>query len=127
MGLAWNAITPSFLAASNAGIGCPQGVSEDPQFWVEESYSWGNAADSPTIDAFIATVNANMTAQLEAAGATIPYLYLNDADQTQDVFSGYPAANVERLKTIRDKYDPGMVFTNLMPGGQKVALSSGGF
>lgn len=66
-------------------------------------------------------VNANITAQLAAINATKAYNYLNDVDQDQDVFGGYPAANVERLKSIRDKYDPEMVFTDLMPGGWKVA------
>lgn len=48
-------------------------------------------------------------------------IYLNDADLDQPVFAGYPAENVQRLKEIRAKYDPGMIYTNLMPGGFKVA------
>ena len=47
--------------------------------------------------------------------ATAKYLYLNDADLDQPVFEGYPVENVVRLQAIRDRYDPGMVFTNLMP------------
>lgn len=120
-GLAWNSITTQFISASNSGIGCPQGITEEPVFWVEESLSWGDAADDALVDEFVTTVNANITAQLEAINATRPYIYLNDADPDQPVFQGYPAANVERLKCIRDKYDPDMVFTNLMPGGFKVA------
>lgn len=49
-----------------------------------------------------------------------PFLYLNYSGDTQDVFAGYPADNVERLKSVRAKYDPYLVFTNLMPGGWKV-------
>lgn len=120
-GLAWNAITKTFITVSNSGIGCPQGIEEIPLFWVEQSLSWGDAADDAVIESFVQTVNANITAQLEAANATTPYIYLNDADPDQPVFSGYPAENVARLKSIRDAYDPDMVYTNLMAGGFKVA------
>ncbi|KAF8866364.1 FAD-binding domain-containing protein [Acephala macrosclerotiorum] len=120
-GLAWNSITTKFIETSSAGIGCPQGVPEEPVFWVEETLTWGSAEDTPLIDEFIATMNANITAQLEAINATSAYIYLNNADKIQNVFAGYPAANVERMKAIRDVYDPDLVFTNLMPGGFKVA------
>ncbi|KAL3418745.1 FAD binding domain-containing protein [Phlyctema vagabunda] len=120
-GLAWNAITTEFNRASNQGVGCPQGVEEIPLYWVEQALTWGDAADSPTIDAWLHAVGANITAQLEAVGASHPYIYLNDADPDQKVFEGYPADNVKRLQSIRDKYDPQRIFTDLMPGGFKVA------
>jgi hypothetical protein len=65
-------------------------------------------------------VNANITSQLEAVNATAKYLYLNDADPDQPVFKGYPVENVRRLQLIRDKYDPLMIFTNLMPVGLRL-------
>lgn len=121
VGLAWNAITTSFLEASNSGTGCPQGVAEEPLFWVEEAFTWGDSIDDERIDHFIQTVNANITVQLEAIDATTPFIYLNDADSDQKVFQGYPADNLKRLQRIRAKYDPLMIYTNLMPGGFKVA------
>jgi hypothetical protein len=39
VGLAWNAITTQFINASNSGIGCLQGIDEEPVFWVEEALS----------------------------------------------------------------------------------------
>lgn len=121
VGLAWNSITTSFLEASNSGIGCPQGVVEEPLFWVEQAFTWGDSADDEKIDNFVKTVNADITAKLEAINATSPYIYLNDADGDQPVFQGYPAENLKRLQRIRAKYDPLMIYTNLMPGGFKVA------
>ncbi len=88
VGLAWNSITNKFIEASNSGIGCPQGVTEELVFWVEEAITWGDAADDATIENFVSTVNPNITAQLTAINATRPYLYLNDADQDQNVFRG---------------------------------------
>jgi hypothetical protein len=120
LGLAWNSITTKFIEASNSGDGCPQGVEEVPQFWVEEAYSYHSAEDDAVIEDFVQTVNANITAQLQDVGATAKYIYLNDADADQQVFQGYPAESLQRLKEIRAKYDPGMVYTNLMPGGFKV-------
>lgn len=73
-GLAYNPITTSFIAASNKGTGCPQGVPEEAVFWIEESLTWGEAEDSEKIDAFIADVNANMTAQLAAIGGASTYI-----------------------------------------------------
>ena len=121
VGLAWNAVTTKFVEASNSGIGCPQGITEEPQFWVEEAITWGDAADTPKIEAFVQETNANITAQLAAKGLDVPYIYLNDADPDQLVFQGYPAENVQRLKEIRSKYDPLRIYTDLMPGGFKVA------
>lgn len=121
VGLAWNSITTKFIAESNSGIGCPQGLVEEPVFWVEEAITWGNPADDAKIEHFVQTVNANITAQLQAVHATSSYIYLNDADPNQPVFQGYPPENLERLKSIRAKYDPLMIYTDLMPGGFKVA------
>ncbi|TVY81422.1 FAD-dependent monooxygenase yanF [Lachnellula suecica] len=48
-----------------------------------------------------------------------PYIMIEES--ITDVFGGYPAENVQELKTIREKYDPNRVYTDLMPGGWKVA------
>lgn len=120
VGLAWNSITTKFIEASNSGIGCPQGVKEEPVFWVEEAFTWGDAEDDVKIEAFVLSVNKEIKEKLEAIEATRPYIYMNDADKEQDVFGGYPVQNVKRLKAIRGKYDPGRVYTDLMPGGFKI-------
>ncbi len=121
VGLAWNSITTKIIEASNSGTGCPQKVLEEAVFWVEEAFTWGDGADDAMIESFVLSVNANITTQLEAINATRAYNYLNDADEDQKVLEGYPAENVVRLKEIRSKYDPLMIYTNLMPGGWKVA------
>lgn len=122
-GIAGNPVTAEFLAASNRGIGCPQGPEEVAAFWIEETLAWKDAKDDAIIDAFIKTVNANITAQLEPIKALSSFYYLNDADAGQPVFETYPPENLARLKEIRSKYDPDMVFTELMPGGFKIAYA----
>lgn len=70
-------------------------------------------------------VIAEMTERLEAnrlrAEYLYHYLYLNDAGRDQPVFQSYPAANLARLKRIRNKCDPLRAYTDLMLGGWKGA------
>lgn len=50
-----------------------------------------------------------------------PFIYLNYADISQDVFSSYGAENQRKLKEIQEKWDPEGVFgKRLQPGGFKV-------
>ncbi|CZR68522.1 uncharacterized protein PAC_18421 [Phialocephala subalpina] len=103
------------------GIGYPQRPVEIPTFWTEQSISWSRAEDDAILEHFKSSVNAEINAKLEVIKATSAYLYLSDASENQAVFQSYPPENLARLKAIRSKYDPTMVFTKLMPGGFKVA------
>ncbi|KAL1616991.1 hypothetical protein SLS56_011179 [Neofusicoccum ribis] len=102
-GIAWNPVTTEFLAASNMGIGCPQGAEEPPVFWAEETLAWKYAKDDAIIEIFIKTANENITAQLEAIDALSSFFCLNDTGTGQPVFETYPPENLERLKKIRCK------------------------
>lgn len=116
-GLAFNAITPTFASAS-AGI--PQNVPQEAAFWVEQSVSWSDEANDADVEEWISGADAAMDEQLGAIDARSRYVYLNDADQGQEVFETYGQESVDRLKEIRAKYDPKKVYTELMPGGFKV-------
>lgn len=123
-GLALNVVSKEFVLAGLANGG-PDPIGLDPELapyiMFEESLTWYYESDDDTINAFYDAFNANITAQLEPLGVLSPFVYLNDANGRQDVFGGYPAENVKKLKEIREKYDPDRVYTNLMPGGWKVA------
>jgi hypothetical protein len=58
--------------------------------------------------------------KLSAAGQAAQYHYMNDAGLGQGIFQNYGAGNLAKLRSIRAKYDPLKVYTNLMPGGWKV-------
>ncbi|KAM5341715.1 hypothetical protein ACJ41O_014746 [Fusarium nematophilum] len=122
IGLAFNSITSKFLSATNTKPGSLQGLDETPAFWFEQTYSWKRESGDALFDDFIREFNANVSEPLKALNAAGSYYYLNEADKGQPVFESYPAGNLDRLKRIRDKYDPGRVFTDLMSGGFKVAL-----
>ncbi|KAE9578544.1 hypothetical protein CGMCC3_g5561 [Colletotrichum fructicola] len=123
IGLAFNPITSALLAATNARPGAIQGIDESPSFWIEQTYSWTNEADDKVVDNFISEFNTKVRERLEPMGVLYPFYYLNEADIGQPVFESYPDGNLDRLKEIRAKYDPGRVFTDLMPGGFKVSAA----
>lgn len=123
-GLAFNVISREYVEAGIARGGeDPMGLDPEgaPYIMFEESLTWYSAEDDAAIEAFYEAFNANITTQLEDMGVLSPFVYLNDANGKQDVFAGYPIENVNKLKTIREKYDPDRVYTDLMPGGWKVA------
>ncbi|KAK7183117.1 hypothetical protein DPSP01_010902 [Paraphaeosphaeria sporulosa] len=117
-GLAYNAVTRTMARMSE---GSPQNVDQEPAFWVEESISWSNAEDDPQITKFLEDVNAKIEAQLKEKDLMARYIYLNDANKGQGVFESYGNENVRKLQAIRDRYDPNRIYTDLMPGGFKVA------
>ncbi|KXH34531.1 FAD binding domain-containing protein [Colletotrichum simmondsii] len=121
IGFAFNPITSAFLAATNARPGALQGIDESPACWIEQTYSWTDEADDQVFHTFISEFNTRVREIVEPMGALYPFCYLNEADVGQPVFESYPAGNLDRLKEIRNKYDPARVFTDLMPGGFKVA------
>lgn len=50
-------------------------------------------------------------------GLSIPFVYMNDAAYDQDPLSSYGAENLEKLKRISIRYDPGQVFQRLQNNG----------
>jgi hypothetical protein len=68
--------------------------------------------------------HTNLLEKLHAAniekGIGLDFMYFNDCSDGQDAFSGLPPASLERLKEIRKKYDPTLVFTKLVSGGFKL-------
>lgn len=121
--IAFIPITKDYLTASTVNGGDPMEVdpSEAPYLWIEETLLWSNTANDTSIVNFLAAFNTNVSNQLDSLGdVTSSFLYLNYAGENQLVFEGYPVDNVHRMQSIRDNYDPEMVFTKLMPGGWKV-------
>ena len=101
------------------------GIKPENLIVVELSLSYSNnAAYEPIVTEFLHRIGQRIRAALCENGLEhiiSPWIYLNDADKGQDVFGGYPAENVQALQKLRNKYDPDRVFTDLMPGGWKVA------
>lgn len=119
-GIAFNAVTRTFAEMSQ---GLPQNMDLEPAFWVEESMSWSNSEDDAELAQFVEDVNVKIESQLQEKNLSSRFIYLNDANKGQPVFESYGVKNVKKLNDIREKYDPDRVYTDLMPGGFKVAYS----
>ncbi|KAF4926773.1 Bifunctional solanapyrone synthase [Colletotrichum viniferum] len=120
--LAMNPISRSFIKTNRGAdpAGDPMGIDSDagPYFMCEQTFSWSLKNDTGAIETLIADINSEMSAKL--GDKMVPFLYLNNAGNGQDVFNTYNAANLQRLKTIKGKYDTEGVYTSLLVGGFKL-------
>lgn len=75
-------------------------------------------------DSIFRTAGENMIAQLAAYAESIDglneYIYLDYADSTQNPLAGYGVKNLQKLKSVSEKYDPRGVFQTAVPGGFKL-------
>lgn len=105
---------------SNNNTGNALGLEAVDQTWWGITAGWYNAKDDAVVYAALDSFAAKLEAAVKAAGAGVDYIFMNDASTKQPVIASYGAANVRRLQATQKKYDPGMVFRKLVPGGQKV-------
>jgi hypothetical protein len=56
-------------------------------------------------------------------GLSSEFIYMGDAGEFQDPFPGFPLKNVQRMREIRDAYDPLGTFTRLNWGGFKLGAN----
>jgi hypothetical protein len=127
-GVAFQPITREFLRQGELKGGNPHGLdsSKGPYFWsVLQLACENNDEDYEALHEFAEYFFAEVTKELKAKGLHAEYLYMNDAGEGQKVFESYGRENLERLKDIREKYDPLKVYSELMPGGWKVYTAGG--
>ncbi|KAJ4359110.1 hypothetical protein N0V95_002434 [Ascochyta clinopodiicola] len=79
-----------------------------------------NASEDARILAFVSAVMKKAKAEAQDKGLGNDYVYMNYASQFQDPTGSYEKANVEKLKAVSAKYDPGSVLLDLMPGHFKL-------
>lgn len=123
-----NALTLNYQVMSTAitsnfkkNGGNPLGVSDaEPLILMNMSFSWDNASDDARIMSAARNYYNRATAAATARNALHPYIYLNYADISLDVFGSYGAANKAELVATHQKWDQNGVFTKLMPGGFKI-------
>ena len=80
------------------------------------NWGWSNAADDARV---FDTVNRFISRSVDLAtsmGLANRFIYVNYAQQDQDVYAGYGPENVARLKWVQRTYDPEGVFKRLQPG-----------
>jgi hypothetical protein len=121
-------IDAGLTAASNAAGGNPMGIPEKThqcKFFLHSLslqsnellgwttlVDWTDAADDAEVRAVPIAVTEAWKQQSEQRGLDIPFIFTNDASRDQNPIASYGAANVQKLKEIAEKYDPGKVFQN---------------
>ncbi|TGJ86596.1 hypothetical protein E0Z10_g2195 [Xylaria hypoxylon] len=90
------------------------------QTWWTITVSWWNAEDDATVYGAVASFADKVRAAADAAGTSLEYIFMNDANTHQPVIASYGKANVHRLRAVQQAYDPHLVFQRLVPGGQKL-------
>ena len=125
-GISWSLtfepITPSLINGANARGGDILGLVAPCSGLVQTlaSVTFSSASDYAKMDALTEQLLSDVIAAAKKNHVYYPYIDLNHAKASQNVFAGYGAANHAYLKRVASKYDPSGVFQTLMPGGFKL-------
>ncbi|PGH19063.1 hypothetical protein AJ79_00097 [Helicocarpus griseus UAMH5409] len=100
----------------NGGNALPLDAADGPITILQLATMWTNPHDDATVEAYNNNLLARLKEETRAMGFDRDFIYMNYASKYQDVFAGYGAENLQKLKEISQKYDPKQVFQTLQPG-----------
>lgn len=84
---------------------------------------WSDSADDYRITQYAQEFLATVDNSSQAEGMFYPFLYLGDAAAGENPFATYwRGQSLNKMKAIRQRYDPDAVFQRLQPGGFKIGL-----
>ncbi|KAL1880760.1 hypothetical protein Daus18300_001374 [Diaporthe australafricana] len=78
-------------------------------------------ADEAVIHARGGVFFAKVEEAVEASGNSLPFVYLNSANPSQDPLGSYGVENVAFIRDVSNKYDPQGIFQRRVPGGFKIS------
>ncbi|KAI5866715.1 hypothetical protein GGS23DRAFT_602967 [Durotheca rogersii] len=81
---------------------------------------WTDAVNDDAVDKAARALVAAIQRDVGKLNALDPFLYANYAASWQRPLESYGEASVEKLRRVQRAYDPGRVFTDLVPGGFKI-------
>ncbi|KAF2964357.1 hypothetical protein GQX73_g9201 [Xylaria multiplex] len=109
--------------ANTNGVGNVWGLSDDQSYMIWQlSTAWANAGDDLRMTNWANSFVEYWHSVNKDLGLSTEFLYMGDASETQDPFTGFPLENVQRMRTIREAYDPLGVFSRLNWGGFKLSV-----
>jgi hypothetical protein len=82
--------------------------------------AWTSVDDDELVSNVTAQYRQLCNDTLTERGLLNNFNYINYAFGTQDIYDGYGAENVDRMRSIKDQYDPEDVFGRLWKGGFKL-------
>lgn len=78
--------------------------------------TWNNAGDDQTVISTVQNFFTQADNFAKSKGTYNPFQYINYAYSSQKPIASYGAANVNRMKTIAQKYDSNRIFQELVSG-----------
>lgn len=82
--------------------------------------SWERAEDDLRVSSWSKSLLERLHEENKAKGLSTEFLYAGDTAEWQNPILTFPPANLERMRRIRDQYDPSLTFTTLNWGGYKL-------
>lgn len=117
----WQPVSAHLVEAGRAaGGGNALGLEAVAQSWFHLDLLWGRAEDDAAVTAAAGAMHAEIEAAARARGGHLPYVFMNDANEGQDVLAGYGAESGRRMREVREHYDPHGVFERKMAGAFKL-------
>ncbi|KAN0089830.1 FAD-binding domain containing protein [Hyaloscypha variabilis] len=106
--------------SKNGGNALGITTADGPLILINIAISWSLATDDAAVFAAAGNTIARANATAFAQGLGFPFIYQNYAALQQNVFEGYGAANLAKLRAVSEKYDPLGVWQKLQPGYFKI-------
>lgn len=78
---------------------------------------WTDPTQDTAVSELVDATMSNVTAYTQSVGAYRQWEYVKYAYESEDPIGSYGADNVEFLKNVSLKYDPGQTFETLVPDG----------
>lgn len=125
MALGLQPISSSVVRAGSARGGNALGLQNANQTWFVLDAGWWDASGDEKVHVATRKIRDNIEREAIKEGEHVEYLFMNDASYDQDVIRHYGPESVRRLREVQRKYDPGLVFQRLVPGGWKLRPSGG--
>ncbi|KAH5304332.1 hypothetical protein HBI18_225810 [Parastagonospora nodorum] len=107
-------------SVAEAGIakgGNAMNIPVENQMWWSSTMDWEDAADDDTVRALSIETTNKWKELGQARGSYLPHLFMNDASRDQNPLASYGQKNLQRLKQIAGKYDPGQLFQKVQNSG----------
>lgn len=117
VGLTFQPLTATHLSRSNNALGLS---AAGPLILLSFEIYWTRKDETGFFEKFTEGVHDKVRTLADEMGMLHPFVYLNYAAKWQDPFIGYGAENLQRLRSVQEKYDPEGVLSILQPGGKKL-------
>ncbi|KAI1817210.1 putative FAD-binding oxidoreductase [Poronia punctata] len=118
----WQPISTNTVGAGLVRGGNALGLEYASQTWLAIDIGWWNPEDDEVANEATASLIAKIEDAAKRRGKYVDYVFMNDADVSQNVIEHYGKGNVAKLRAIQRRYDPRDVFQTLVPGGFKLPV-----